>query len=83
MPCDTSICPLHRVDCGFRAQLEMNGFFNFVIRGNVIGLAAGVVIGFSTLVAAFVSAFLSPLVDWATSNVGNYGNMAFHLGRRS
>ncbi len=60
----------------------MNGFFKFVIRGNVIGLAVGVVIGaaFSTVVSAFVSAFLSPLVDWATSNVGDYSKMAFHLG---
>jgi large conductance mechanosensitive channel len=61
----------------------MNGFFKFVIRGNVVGLAVGVVIGaaFSTLVASFVSAFLSPLVDWATSNVGDYSKMAFHLGK--
>jgi large conductance mechanosensitive channel len=61
----------------------MNGFFKFVIRGNVVGLAVGVVIGaaFSTLVAAFVSAFLSPLVAWATSNVGDYSKMAFHLGK--
>lgn len=61
----------------------MNGFFKFVIRGNVVGLAVGVVIGaaFSTVVAAFVAAFLSPLVDWATSNVGDYSKMAFHLGR--
>ncbi len=60
----------------------MNGFFKFVIRGNVVGLAVGVVIGaaFSTLVSAFVSAFLSPLVAWATSNVGDYSKMAFHLG---
>ena len=61
----------------------MNGFFKFVIRGNVVGLAVGVVIGaaFSGVVSAFVGAFLTPLVDWATSNVGNYGNMAFHLGK--
>jgi large conductance mechanosensitive channel len=61
----------------------MNGFFKFVIRGNVIGLAVGVVIGaaFSSLVGVFVSAFLTPLVDWATSNVGDYSKMAFHLGR--
>ncbi|MBS2963993.1 large conductance mechanosensitive channel protein MscL [Actinocrinis puniceicyclus] len=61
----------------------MNGFFKFVIRGNVVGLAVGVVIGaaFSTVVSAFVSAFLTPLVDWATSNVGDYSKMAFHLGK--
>ena len=61
----------------------MDGFFKFVLRGNVIGLAVGVVIGaaFSTLVSAFVGAFLSPLVTWATSNVGDYSKLAFHLGK--
>jgi large conductance mechanosensitive channel len=61
----------------------MNGFFKFVIRGNVIGLAVGVVIGaaFSTVVAAFVGAFLTPLVTWATSSAGSYSNMKFSLGR--
>lgn len=60
----------------------MDGFFKFVLRGNVIGLAVGVVIGaaFNTVVTAFVSAFLSPLVAWATSNVGDYSKLAFHLG---
>lgn len=61
----------------------MDGFFKFVLRGNVIGLAVGVVIGaaFSTLVTAFVGSFLSPLVTWATSNVGDYSKLDFHLGR--
>ena len=61
----------------------MDGFFKFVLRGNVIGLAVGVVIGaaFSTVVSAFVAAFLSPLVTWATSNAGDYSKLAFHLGK--
>jgi large conductance mechanosensitive channel len=89
-PCDTSICPLHRAEGvgapgdkqGDKGVGKMNGFFKFVVRGNVIGLAVGVVIGaaFSTLVTAFVAAFLSPLVTWATSNVGDYSKLAFHLG---
>ena len=60
----------------------VNGFFKFVIRGNIIGLAVGVVIGaaFSALVTAFVSAFLSPLIAWATSSVKDYSNMKFSLG---
>ncbi len=60
----------------------MNGFLKFVIRGNVIGLAVGVVVGaaFSSLVSAFVTAFLSPMVTWATSNVGDYSKLSFHLG---
>jgi large conductance mechanosensitive channel len=60
----------------------MNGFFKFVIRGNIVGLAVGVVIGaaFSSLVQAFVSAFLSPLIAWATSSVRDYSSMQFSLG---
>lgn len=61
----------------------MDGFRKFVLRGNVIGLAVGVVIGaaFSTLVTAFVGSFLSPLVVWATTNVGDYSKLTFHLGK--
>jgi large conductance mechanosensitive channel len=60
----------------------MDGFIKFVLRGNVIGLAVGVVVGaaFSALVTAFVAAFLTPLVTWATSNVGDYSKLSFHLG---
>jgi large conductance mechanosensitive channel len=59
------------------------GFIKFVIRGNVIGLAVGVVIGaaFSGLVTAFVGAFLTPLVGWATGHVGDYSAMEWHLGK--
>lgn len=62
---------------------EMDGFFKFVLRGNMIGLAVGVVVGaaFSTLVTAFVGAFLSPMVAWATSSAGDYSKLAFHLGK--
>ena len=61
----------------------MNGFFKFVIRGNVVGLAVGVVIGaaFSSLVSSFVGAFLTPLVGWATGHVGDYSAMEWTLGR--
>ena len=61
----------------------MNGFFKFVVRGNVVGLAVGVVIGaaFSTVVAAFVKAFLTPLIGWATSTAGDYSNKVFDIGK--
>lgn len=61
----------------------MNGFFKFVIRGNIVGLAVGVVIGaaFNSVVQAFVSAFLSPLIAWATSGVKSYSSMQFSLGK--
>ena len=61
----------------------MNGFFKFVVRGNVIGLAVGVVIGgaFAALVTSFVGAFLTPLIGVATSNVGDYSNQSFSIGK--
>jgi large conductance mechanosensitive channel len=61
----------------------VQGFLKFVIRGNVVGLAVGVVIGaaFSAMVTSFVGAFLTPLVGWATSHVGDYSTMQWTLGR--
>jgi large conductance mechanosensitive channel len=61
----------------------VNGFIKFVVRGNIVALAVGVVIGaaFSGVVTAFVAAFLTPLVGVATSVTGNFGNAAFHVGK--
>ena len=61
----------------------MNGFFKFVVRGNVIGLAVGVVIGaaFSSLVAAFVKAFLSPWLDVVAKAGGKFDDKVFHVGK--
>ncbi len=46
----------------------LQGFRNFILRGNVVDLAVGVVIGaaFSNLVTAFTNAFINPLVKLAT-----------------
>ncbi|GHG06049.1 large-conductance mechanosensitive channel [Deinococcus piscis] len=45
----------------------LNGFRDFIMRGNVVDLAVGVVIGaaFNNLVTAFTKAFLDPLVRLA------------------
>ena len=61
----------------------MNGFVKFVVRGNVIGLAVGVVIGagFATMVTAFTGAFLTPLIGWATGGIGDYSKKVFTLGK--
>ena len=42
----------------------LNGFRDFILRGNVVDLAVGVVTGaaFAALIAAFGNAFLNPLV---------------------
>ncbi|EYB69552.1 large conductance mechanosensitive channel protein [Deinococcus phoenicis] len=46
----------------------LKGFRNFVLRGNVVDLAVGVVIGaaFSGVVTAFTRAFLDPVVKLVT-----------------
>lgn len=42
----------------------LSGFKNFIMRGNVVDLAVGVVIGaaFTSLVGAFTKSFLDPLI---------------------
>ena len=42
----------------------INGFRDFILRGNVVDLAVGVVTGaaFAALIAAFTAAFLTPLI---------------------
>jgi len=61
----------------------MNGFVKFVVRGNVVGLAVGVVIGaaFASMVTAFTGAFLTPLIGWATGGIGDYSKKVFTLGK--
>jgi len=54
----------------------MGGFRKFLLRGNVIDMAVGIVIGvaFSGVVDDFVKAFLTPLVGLATGSVGDYSS---------
>jgi large conductance mechanosensitive channel len=50
----------------------LKGFKDFLLRGNVVDLAVAVVIGaaFTTVVTAFTSAFLKPLIQLATGGGG-------------
>ncbi|MFJ9909740.1 large conductance mechanosensitive channel protein MscL [Streptomyces sp. NPDC101152] len=61
----------------------MKGFRNFLVRGNVVDLAVGIVIGaaFTAVVNGFVRAFLTPLVGLATGSVGDYSNRSFTVSR--
>ncbi|MFJ8669782.1 MscL family protein [Streptomyces sp. NPDC093600] len=51
----------------------MNGFRGFILRGNVVDLAVGIVIGtaFTAVVNGFVRAFLTPLIGLATGVTGD------------
>ncbi|WP_026414333.1 large conductance mechanosensitive channel protein MscL [Actinomadura oligospora] len=58
----------------------MSGFKKFLLRGNLVDLAVAVVIGaaFSTLVTAFVSAFIGPLLA-LLGGQPNFDNLSFTI----
>lgn len=53
----------------------LNGFKNFIMRGNVVDLAVGVVIGaaFTTLVNQFTKSFLEPVIKLVGGGGGKVG----------
>ncbi|WP_189336873.1 large conductance mechanosensitive channel protein MscL [Actinoplanes ianthinogenes] len=50
----------------------LQGFKDFIMRGNVVDLAVGVVIGtaFTAVVASFTKSFLEPLIKWISGGTG-------------
>ena len=58
----------------------MKGFRAFLLRGNVVDLAVGIVVGaaFTTLVNGFVRAFLTPIVGVVSGATGDFNNRTFH-----
>lgn len=58
----------------------LKGFRNFIMRGNVVDLAVGVVIGgaFGTVVASLVKDILTPLVG-AIAKVPDFSGLVFTL----
>ncbi|MEU3466030.1 large conductance mechanosensitive channel protein MscL [Streptomyces sp. NPDC006733] len=59
------------------------GFRSFLLRGNVVDLAVGIVIGaaFTAVVTGLVTAFLTPLVGLATGAVGDYSKQSFTVAK--
>ena len=57
----------------------MKGFRTFLLRGNVVDMAVGIVVGaaFTTLVGGFVKAFLTPIVGLASGATGDYSKKTF------
>jgi large conductance mechanosensitive channel len=53
----------------------LKGFKDFIMRGNVVDLAVGVVVGaaFATLVTAFTDSFLKPLLGTVGAKQGRLG----------
>jgi large conductance mechanosensitive channel len=60
----------------------MTGFRAFILRGNVVDLAVGIVIGaaFSAVVSGFVAAFLTPLVGLITGAKGDMAAKYWTIG---
>ena len=58
----------------------MNGFKEFLLRGNVIDMAVGIVVGaaFGTVVSAFVKDLLTPFIA-AVVRKPDFSNIAFTL----
>lgn len=58
----------------------MTGFRAFLLRGNVVDLAVGIVVGaaFTTLVNGFVKAFLTPIVGLVSGASGDFSAKTFH-----
>ena len=50
----------------------IQGFKDFIMRGNVVDLAVGVVIGtaFTAVVSSFTRSFLEPLIKWISGGTG-------------
>ncbi|MET9621106.1 MULTISPECIES: large conductance mechanosensitive channel protein MscL [unclassified Streptomyces] len=59
----------------------LNGFKDFILRGNVISLAIGLAVGssFTAVVTGFSKAFITPLIGLATGTVGDFSEASFHL----
>lgn len=57
----------------------LDGFKKFILRGNVVDMAVGVVIGaaFASVVAGLTSAFLNPLIKLATGGGEKFSSLQF------
>lgn len=64
-----------------RYSISVNGFKKFILRGNVVDLAVGVVIGaaFNTVVSTFVKSFFTPLITLISGN-GKLSTLYFSIG---
>ncbi|MEU8524276.1 MULTISPECIES: large conductance mechanosensitive channel protein MscL [Streptomyces] len=61
----------------------LNGFKDFILRGNVVSMAIGLAVGsaFTAVVTGFSKAFITPLIGLATGSVGDFSEAKFHVGK--
>ncbi|MDH6110982.1 large conductance mechanosensitive channel [Kitasatospora sp. MAP12-15] len=60
----------------------LKGFREFMMRGNVVDMGVGIVIGsaFTAVVGGFVKAFLTPLVGVVVGAAGDFGSESSRIG---
>ncbi|MEI7032350.1 large conductance mechanosensitive channel protein MscL [Streptomyces pratensis] len=59
----------------------LNGFKDFILRGNVISMAIGLAVGaaFTAVVTGFSNAFITPLIGLATRGSGDFSKAFFKV----
>jgi len=59
----------------------LSGFKKFILRGNVVDMAVGVVIGaaFATVVGAFTKDLLTPLIGAIVGKTGNFATITYTI----
>ncbi|MGW2089576.1 MscL family protein [Streptomyces sp. NPDC001880] len=59
----------------------LNGFKDFILRGNIISMAIGLAVGsaFTAVVTGFSTAFITPLIGLATGSVGDFSKAQFSI----
>jgi large conductance mechanosensitive channel len=59
----------------------LDGFKKFILRGNVVDMAVGVVIGaaFASVVGAFTKDLLTPLITALTGGTQQFATLTFHI----
>ncbi len=62
-------------------KIDIKGFRDFVLRGNVVDLAVAVVIGaaFAAVVTAFVRDIITPLIAAIFGGKGSFDNLTFTI----
>jgi large conductance mechanosensitive channel len=65
-----------------REKLRLTGFRKFILRGNVVDLATGVVIGaaFTAVVNSLVKDFLTPLIEIPLRHGGDFAKRHWSVG---
>ena len=63
-------------------RLKLGGFRKFILRGNVVDLATGIVIGaaFTAVITALVTDFLTPLIGIPMSGANEFAKRYWTIG---